>query len=210
MTPKSARLLVAADPAFATVVARSGPPRIEIPARVQPFAALARAIVYQQLNGTAAGTIWRRVQGLFPRRRRLHPDDVLAASDEALRGAGLSRGKLAALRDLAAKTRDGHLPTAAAMAGMDDDALIERLTEIRGIGRWTVEMLLIFHLGRPDVLPATDYGVRAGFAALHGQDDLPHPKDLSRHGERWRPHRSTAAWYLWRALEFARADARQA
>jgi DNA-3-methyladenine glycosylase II len=112
---------------------------------------------------------------------------------------------VAALRDLAAKTLDGTVPLARVIRRLEDDVIVERLTQVRGIGRWTVEMLLIFHLGRPDVLPADDFGVRAGFRVAYGLADLPKPKELLLHGERWRPHRTTAAWYLWRAVERARA-----
>ncbi|HTV66328.1 MAG TPA: hypothetical protein VMD98_12025, partial [Bryocella sp.] len=123
------------------------------------------------------------------------------ASDERLRSAGLSRNKMLAIRDLAAKTLDGTVPTVKQAHRMSDDELIERLTEVRGIGRWTVEMLLIFRLGRPDVFPVDDYGVRKGFAKMRKLAELPKPKELMAYGERWRPYRSVASWYLWRAAE---------
>ena len=121
--------------------------------------------------------------------------------DERLRAAGLSRAKLAAIKDLSEKSLTGVVPTSRAIATMPDEEIVERLTVIRGVGRWTVEMLLIFKLGRPDVLPATDYGVRQGFARAYGRVELPTPKELEAHGERWRPYRTVAAWYLWRSLE---------
>jgi len=128
---------------------------------------------------------------------------VLRASDAKLRGAGLSRAKVLALRDLAKRAAAGEVPSLADARRMDDSALVERLTQVRGIGRWTVEMLLIFRLGRPDVLPADDYGVRKGFATVFRRREVPPPKDVARRGERWAPYRTVAAWYLWRAAERA-------
>ncbi len=166
------------------------------------FVALAEAIVYQQLTGKAAATIFGRVRGLFGRARSgPTAEQVLGASDERLRGAGLSRSKLLSLRDLARRVESGALPTLAAVRRMDDEAIIERLTEVRGIGRWTAEMLLIFTLGRPDVLPADDYGIRKGFAAAFGRREPPARADVEKRGARWKPYRTVASWYLWRALE---------
>jgi DNA-3-methyladenine glycosylase II len=166
-----------------------------------PFQALAESIVYQQLTGKAAATIFGRVHDLYGGRRRFTPDAVLATEDERLRAAGLSRAKTAALKDLAAKTNEGVVPSARVLAKLSDEAIVERLTSIRGIGRWTVEMLLIFRLGRPDVLPVDDYGVRKGLMRLLGAKELPTRKELAERGERWRPYRSAASWYLWRASE---------
>lgn len=166
-----------------------------------PFAALAEAIVYQQLTGRAAATIHGRVLALFRPRRVLSPDDVLVAPQDALRAAGLSRAKIAALKDLAAKTRDGTVPPLRHLRKMGEEEIIERLTRVRGVGRWTVEMLLIFRLGRPDVLPAGDYGIRKGFARAFRTRALPTPRQVLRRGELWRPYRTTASWYLWRALD---------
>ena len=165
-----------------------------------PFATLLRSIVYQQLSGKAAGTIHRRLLGLFPGRRP-SARGLLALDDDALRGAGLSRPKILAVRDLAAKAAARRIPSRRALDGMEDEAIIERLTEIRGVGQWTVEMLLIFTLDRPDVLPATDLGVRRGFMVCRRTDELPEPADLLAQGEIWRPYRSVASWYLWRASE---------
>ncbi|MGC2353139.1 MAG: DNA-3-methyladenine glycosylase 2 family protein [Candidatus Udaeobacter sp.] len=170
---------------------------------VRPFDALAESIVYQQLNGKAAAAIWNRVRALYPKRKRLDPAKVLATPDETLRGAGLSRAKIAAIKDLAAKTLDGTVPSGRALLRMSDDEIVARLTTVRGIGRWTVEMLLLFDLGRPDVWPVDDYGVRKGFAKTFGRRKLPTPKQLMKLGEKWRPHRSVAAWYFWRALDQA-------
>jgi DNA-3-methyladenine glycosylase II len=192
------QVLAKLDPRLGELIKRVGPCRI-VPEKMQsPFEALARAIVYQQLTGKAAATILGRVRDLFPR-RRLHPDGILAASHETLRGAGLSRAKTAALKDLAEKTQMGVVPTLRVLQAMGDDEIVERLTEIRGIGRWTVEMLLIFRLGRQDVLPAGDYGVRKGFARLYKKRELPSERELLAYGERWRPYRAIASWYLWRA-----------
>lgn len=196
--------LMNVDRTLGALIRRVGPCRLEPENHLPPFAALAEAIVYQQLNGKAAGAILARVKGLFPRRRFPRPQDFLETDDDRLRAAGLSRGKLAALRDLSAKALAGGVPTARAIVRMPDEAIVERLIPIRGIGRWTVEMLLIFNLGRPDVLPVTDYGVRQGFALAYRRRALPTPGELLQHGERWRPHRSVAAWYLWQAVALSR------
>jgi DNA-3-methyladenine glycosylase II len=189
-----------ADLTLARLMDAVGPFRLEIRAMHSPFETLARNIVYQQLNGAAAAAIHARVLALFER-GRLHPADVLQASDEALRGAGLSRNKMEALRDLAAKTLNGTVPTLARLKRMGDEETIERLTQVRGIGRWTVEMLLMSRLGRPDVLPVGDYGVRKGFSIVYGTEGLPTPKGLAQYAERWRPYRTVASWYMWQAVE---------
>ena len=165
------------------------------------FQALVRSIVYQQLTGKAAATILGRAVGLFAPRRFPTPGDLLEISPDRRRSAGLSTAKTAALRDLAARTLDGTVPSLARVRLMADEEIIERLTTVRGIGRWTVEMLLIFKLGRPDVLPVGDLGVRKGFALTLGKRRLPEPAAMVRRAERWRPYRSVATWYLWRALE---------
>jgi len=180
---------------------QAGPFRLKPQALHSPFEALAEAIIYQQLAGKAAAAIHARVKSLSTTRRFPSPRQLLALPEERLRKAGLSRSKLLALKDLAARTQDGTVPALSEMRQMNDEEIIQRLTVIRGIGRWTVEMLLIFRLGRPDVLPITDYGIRKGFALAFGTGDLPAPSQLAKHGERWRPYRTVAAWYLWRALE---------
>ena len=203
--PRAAvRHLAKADAELARLMKAAGPFRMEISFMNDPFEALARNIVYQQLNGTAAATIHGRVLALFGR-EKLRPQDILETSDELLRGAGLSRNKLAALRDLAAKTIDGTVPTLARLKRMKDEEIVERLTSVRGIGEWTVHMLLMFRLGRPDVLPVGDYGVRKGFSILYGTDELPGARELAAHGERWAPYRTVASWYMWRAVELGRA-----
>jgi DNA-3-methyladenine glycosylase II len=181
-----------------------GPCGLEPEARRSPFESLVNAVAHQQLNGTAAETILRRFRGLFPGKRFPSPAQIATTSDEALRGAGFSRAKTAAIRDIAAKTLDGTVPTSRAIRAMPDEEIIERLVTVRGVGRWTVEMLLIFKLGRPDVLPADDFGVRNGFRIAFARDAMPTPKELLAHGERWRPHGTTAAWFLWRAADAAK------
>jgi 3-methyladenine DNA glycosylase/8-oxoguanine DNA glycosylase len=193
--------LARADPPLGSLIERVGPCVLELDAIQSPFASLAEAIVYQQLTGRAAATIHRRFVALFRPRRFPSPDDVLAAPDEALRAAGLSRAKVAALKDLARRTGDGTVPPLRALRKMEEEEIVERLTRVRGVGRWTVEMLLIFRLGRPDVLPAGDYGIRKGFARTFRTRALPTPRQVLRRGERWRPYRTVASWYLWRALD---------
>ncbi len=195
------RHLAGTDPRFAELIARSRHYEIKILPAINPFDALAESIAYQQLSGKAAATIWKRVRALFPRRKHLDPKLVLATPDEKFRAAGLSRSKIAALKDLAAKTIDGTVPSSRALARMSDEEIIARLTSVRGIGRWTAEMLLLFDLGRLDVWPVADYGVRKGFARTFGRRKLPTPKQLTKFGEKWRPYRSVAAWYFWRALD---------
>ena len=181
-----------------------GPYRLRPRTRRSPFESLARAIAYQQLHEKAAESIVRRFMALFPRGRFPQPADLLAMDERAIRGAGFSQAKVAALRDLAVKTLDGTVPTGAIIRKLDDEAIIERLIAVRGIGRWTVEMLLIFQLGRPDVLPVDDFGVRNGFRMAYGRRSIPMPKDVRRYGERWKPYRTAAAWYLWRVADRAK------
>lgn len=205
--------LSSVDRKLAKIIAKAGPCRLQPENTQSIFEALLESIIYQQLNGKVAATITNRVKALFPENTRRiltrhgeaaafpSPEQILAATPELLRSAGLSQAKMLAIRDLAAKTLDGTVPTVRAAHRMSDEALIEHLTQVRGIGRWTVEMLLIFRLGRPDVLAVDDYGVRKGFAKMHRMDELPKPKELAAYGARWRPHRSVACWYLWRAAE---------
>jgi len=193
--------LVKIDPRLAELVERVGPFTVGPGKLVRPFDALAESIAYQQLNGKAAATIWGRVRALYPRRKWLDPRLVLATPDRKFRAAGLSQSKTIAIKDLAAKTIDGTVPSTRALARMSDEEIVARLTMVRGIGRWTVEMLLLFDLARLDVWPATDYGVLKGFTKTFGRKKLPTPKQLHRLGEKWRPYRSVAAWYFWRALD---------
>lgn len=189
------------DTRFAALIGRVGPPRLDIQRQRSPYEALIRAIAHQQLHGRAAEAILARFSALFPNDEFPPPDAVMATAETALRGCGFSGGKIAAIRDICAKTLDGTVPTRRQSHRLTDEALIERLTSIRGVGRWTVEMLLIFKLGRPDVLPADDFGVRAGFKLAYGLKEMPKPKELLAHGEIWKPYRTAAAWYLWRVLD---------
>ena len=199
----------ASDPVLARVIDACPPFGLRPDRTPSIFVALAEAIVYQQLNGRAAATIFARVRALFPRAHEgPTAEQILRSSDQKLRGAGLSGSKLLSLRDLARRAIAGQIPTLAEVNRMEDEAIIERLTEVRGIGRWTVEMLLMFRLGRPDVLPVDDYGVRTGFARAYRKRKLPEPKDLTKYGERWRPYRTVASWYLWRAAERDRHGSR--
>jgi methylated-DNA-[protein]-cysteine S-methyltransferase len=197
--------LRASDAALARVIDDVGPLDLTLRKTSSIFTALAEAIVYQQLTGKAAATIFARVSALFPNRHGgPTAEQILRAPDEARRAAGLSRPKLLSLRDLARKAGGGEIPTLAEVHRMTDEAIVERLTEVRGIGRWTVEMLLIFRLGRPDVLPTDDYGIRKGFAIAFKKRELPARDDVEKRGERWRPYRTAASWYLWRVAERAK------
>lgn len=193
--------LAATDPRLAALIA-TAPSFVRTTKKlVRPLDALAESIVYQQLSGRAAATIFGRVRALYPRRKWFSPELIIATPDEKFRAAGLSRSKTIAIKDLAAKTLDGTVPTGAALERMSDEEIINRLTQVRGIGRWTVEMMLLFDLGRLDVWPVDDYGVRKGYAKTFRKKELPKPKALHAIGEKWRPYRSIAAWYFWRALD---------
>jgi 3-methyladenine DNA glycosylase/8-oxoguanine DNA glycosylase len=195
------RHLAAVDPRLGALMAQVGPYRMRPQPTHSLFTALLRSIVYQQLSGKAAATILGRVNRLFALRRFPTPGELLEISPGRLREAGLSAAKTAAVRDLAARTLDGTVPSLARIRRMEDEEIVERLTVVRGIGRWTAEMLLIFRLGRPDVLPLTDLGVQKGFGRTFRTRELPEPSAIARRGKRWRPYRSVASWYLWRALE---------
>jgi len=175
--------------------------------RRSPFESLARAIAYQQLHDKAAASILKRFIALFPGRRFPKPDELLAMNSRSIRAAGFSRSKIMALSDLAEKALDGTVPTRRVIEMLDDEAIVEQLIAVRGIGRWTVEMLLIFHLGRLDVLPAGDFGLRNGFRIAYGRRMAPTPNALLRYGERWKPYRTVASWYLWRAVDLAKVRA---
>jgi len=197
--------LRASDVALARVIDAVGPFRMQLKKTPSLFAALAEAIVYQQLTAKAAGTIYARVCALFPRAHQgPTAEQLLRISDEKLRAAGLSGSKLLSLRDLARRAAAGEIPTLAEAHRMDDAEIIQRLTEVRGIGRWTAEMLLMFRLGRPDILPVDDYGIRKGFAVAFRKRETPAPADVEKRGARWRPYRTVASWYLWRAADRAK------
>jgi DNA-3-methyladenine glycosylase II len=209
------RELAAADPKLGCLIERAGPFTLRVASAQSPFEALVESIIYQQLHGKAAATIHRRLlENFYPVCGLKHPSaqHLLDCPNEDLRAAGLSHNKSLALRDLAAKTIDGTVPTLARIRRMSDEAIIEHLTQVRGVGSWTVEMLLIFRLGRPDVLPVSDYGVRKGFALTFQAlkptqkvmpDLLPKPDVMRRRAKRWGPWRSVASWYLWRACDLA-------
>ena len=163
-----------------------------------------QAIAHQQLNGTAANTILTRFKKLFPGRRFPRAADLAGVTDAQIRACGFSFAKIRAIRDLAEKTLSGVVPATRQFAKLTDEEIILRLTAVRGIGRWTVEMLLIFQLGREDILPVDDFGVRTGFGHAYRKGKMPKPRELLAHGEKWRPHRTTAAWYLWRAADGAK------
>jgi 3-methyladenine DNA glycosylase/8-oxoguanine DNA glycosylase len=203
----ASEFLSQSDRRLARVMERVGPFSLRPEKMQSPFQALLKAVVYQQLSGKAAATILGRVLALAPHRRGMQPAAVLALSDESLRQAGMSRAKVLAVKDLAAKTIDGTVPSLARLRKMDDEEILARLTSVRGIGCWTVEMLLIFRLGRPDVLPVSDLGIRRGFMLTYRKRDMPAPADIVRYGERWRPFRSVASWYLWRSVDLHRREA---
>ena len=190
---------------MARLIDRVGPPKLR-PRRLPPFQSLTHAIIHQQLSGQAAGTILGRFLALFGDDGFPAPAAVLKASPERLRSAGLSRPKASYVLGLAQKAVDGYVPTLDECDRMTDAEIMERLTSIKGVGRWTAEMLLIFNLGRPDVLPVHDLGVRKGFQFAYGKRKLPEPEQLARYGVRWAPHRTAAAWYLWRAADFLDGD----
>lgn len=187
------------DPVLKPLIKRIGPARLSVEKR-SPYEALVRAISHQQLHGRAAETILGRFVALFPAPFP-EPADVLNTREHVLRGCGFSGSKVAAIQDICAKTLDGVVPTRLVALRLTDEELIERLTSIRGVGRWTVEMLLMFTLGRPDILPVDDFGVREGYRLIHGLDEQPKPRALAAIGEAWAPFRTTAAWYLWRAAD---------
>ena len=213
---EAAAALSAADPRLARLIARAGPFTLRLPAVQSPFEALARSIIYQQLHGKAAAAIHARMIESFAPIAGLgihpSPQHLLDCPNDQLRAAGLSHNKALALRDLAARTLDGTVPNLARIRRMSDDAIIEHLVQVRGVGRWTVEMLLIFRLGRPDVLPVDDYGVRKGFALTYlglkpkakvTPADLPKADVMIKRARRWHPWSSVASWYMWRACDLA-------
>jgi DNA-3-methyladenine glycosylase II len=190
---------------MAALIDRVGPVKLR-PRRLPPFQSLTHAVIHQQLSGQAAGTILRRFRALFGDDGFPAPEAVLKASPERLRGAGLSRPKASYILGIAQKAADGYIPTLDDCDRMTDAEIVERLISIKGVGRWTAEMLLIFNLGRADVLPVHDLGVRKGFQHAYRKRKLPDPEQVARYGVRWAPHRTTAAWYLWRAADFLDGD----
>jgi DNA-3-methyladenine glycosylase II len=204
------RFLRRSDPVMAQLIRQAGP-YSPIPERgVGPYEALVQAVAHQQLTGKAAKTILGRFYALYGADCCPEPARLVETPDHALRGCGFSRAKAASLKDIAARTLDGTIPQRRALARMKNEAIIERLVEARGVGRWTVEMFLMFTLGRPDVLPVDDYGIRLGYKIAYGKRTLPKPRLLAKFGERWAPYRTTASWYLWRAVDLHRKSRGQA
>jgi len=197
---QAVRELSQSDPAMEELIRRVGPCQLPMKRRGKYFPALVEAIVYQQLSGKAAARILERFRSLFPSRRFPTPEQVARIPAERLRSAGVSPQKISYVKDLARRTANGSFPLRR-ISTMDDEEVMRRLTEIKGIGPWTAEMFLIFALGRPDVLPVTDLGIRKAVQRLYGMETLPSPNDLIELGRRWEPHRSVAAWYLWASVD---------
>jgi len=193
--------LRAGDPLLGALIDRIGEFALELKPANSLFEAMLRSIVYQQLHGKAAATIHARVLTELDRHGGPIPEALTKASDAALRGAGLSGNKLLAVRDLAAKCMEGTVPSFAEAHELTDEELVIRLTAVRGIGPWTVHMLLIFYLGRPDVMPTGDFAIRLGFKKLYNKRKDPKPEAIIKHASRWQPYRSVASWYLWRSLD---------
>ncbi|MGD0425622.1 MAG: DNA-3-methyladenine glycosylase [Candidatus Acidiferrales bacterium] len=193
--------LTRTDKRMARVITKTGEFRFQLDQCDSVYESLLEAIVYQSISGKAAATIYARVKALGSNGLCPTPAEILALPGQRLREAGLSGAKTAAMKDLAQKTIDGVVPTLEAAGQLSDEELVERLVSVRGIGAWTVEMFLIFRLGRPDVLPIHDYGVQKGFALAYGKKEIPKPRELAAFGERWRPYRTVASWYMWRAVE---------
>jgi len=196
---KAQQFLSRGDPVMKALIEKSAPFALKPDSKQTPFEALTRAIASQQLHGAAADAILGRFIKLVPDCTFPEPDDIDRLTDDQIRSAGFSRGKIQTLRDLTAKVHQGVVPSAEEIKALDDEDIVARITQVRGIGRWTVEMLLIFNLGRLDVLPVDDFGVRKGFMKAFGLETMPKAKAIQSHGEQWRPYRTVASWYLWRA-----------
>jgi DNA-3-methyladenine glycosylase II len=204
MTPAAHKHLSKRDPVLKLLIREHGKCDLVPEKRRSPFQSLVQAVAHQQLNGTAANTILTRFIKLFPGRKFPRPEDLVKVTDAQIRAAGFSFAKIKSIRDIAEKTLSGVIPSSREIVKLSDDEIVARLTEVRGVGRWTVEMLLIFQLGREDVLPADDFGVRTGFRHAYKKREMPTVKELLAHGEKWKPHRTTAAWYLWCAADAAK------
>jgi DNA-3-methyladenine glycosylase II len=200
---EATRHLSARDEKLAGLIAETAQFQTEVDAAQSPYEALMESIAYQSISGKAAATIFARIKALGNNGRPPSPEQMLKLRTSALRKAGLSGAKVLAMKDLARKTIDGVVPTREQAEKMSDQELVERLDSVRGIGAWTVEMFLIFNLGRPDVLPIHDLGVQKGWTVAYGKKHMPKPKELLAFGERWRPYRTVASWYMWRAFERA-------
>jgi DNA-3-methyladenine glycosylase II len=204
MTPEAHKHLSKYDPVLRQLIREHGKCDLVPEKRRSPFQSLVMAVAHQQLNGTAANTILTRFKKLFPGRKFPRAEDLAKVTDAQIRACGFSFAKIKSIRDIAEKTLNGIVPTSRQIVKLGDDEIIARLTEVRGVGRWTVEMLLIFQLARPDVLPADDFGVRTGFRLAYKKREMPTVKELLAFGEKWKPHRTTAAWFLWCAADAAK------
>jgi DNA-3-methyladenine glycosylase II len=204
MTPAAHKHLAKHDPVLRKLIREHGQCGLTPEKRRPPFQSLVQAVAHQQLNGTAANTILTRFKKLFPGRKFPRPEDLTKVTDAQIRACGFSFAKIKSIRDIAEKALSGVIPTSRQIAKLSDDEIVARLTEVRGVGRWTVEMLLIFQLGREDVLPADDFGVRSGFRTAYKRREMPTAKELLAFGETWKPHRTTAAWFLWCAADAAK------
>ena len=204
MTPAAHKHLSKSDPVLKLLIREHGFCALVPEKRRSPFQSLVMAVAHQQLNGMAANTILRRFTKLFPGRKFPRPEDLVGVTDEQIRACGFSFAKIKSIRDIAEKTLSDVIPSSRQIVKLSDDEIVARLTEVRGVGRGTVEMLLIFQLGRHDVLPADDFGVRSGFRVAYKKREMPTVKELLAFGEKWKPHRTTAAWFLWCAADAAK------
>jgi DNA-3-methyladenine glycosylase II len=204
MNPTAHKHLSKRDPVLRKLIREHGKCNLVPEKRRSPFQSLVQAVAHQQLNGTAANTILTRFKKLFPGRKFPRPEDLAKVTDEQIRASGFSFAKIKSIRDITEKTLSGIIPSSREIVKLSDDEIVARLTEVRGVGRWTVEMLLIFQLGREDILPADDFGVRTGFRHAYKKREMPKPKELLAFGEKWKPHRTTAAWFLWCAADAAK------
>ena len=200
---EATRHLSSCDEKLAALIAETAPFQTDMDSAQSPYEALLESIAYQSISGKAAATIFARIKALSGNGRPPSPEQMLKLRTATLRKAGLSGAKVLAMKDLARKTIDGVVPTREQAEKMSDEELVQRLDSVRGIGAWTVEMFLIFNLGRPDVLPIHDLGVQKGWCVAYGKKHMPKPKELLAFGERWRPYRTVASWYMWRAFERA-------
>jgi 3-methyladenine DNA glycosylase/8-oxoguanine DNA glycosylase len=200
---EAVRHLSERDEQLKALIAELLPFKIEYEETESPYEILMESIVYQSISGKAAATIFGRIKALGSDGRAPTPEQMLKLPGPKLRKAGLSAAKVAAMKDLARKTMQGIVPTLEEAQALSDEELVERLVSVRGIGAWTVEMFLIFRLGRPDVLPIHDLGVKKGWSVAYGKKHMPKPQELLKFGERWRPYRTVASWYMWRAFERA-------
>jgi len=193
------KFLSKADPVMKKLIKRFGSSTLEHDSIQSPFEALTRAVASQQLHEAASEAILRRFINLVPQKSFPEPDDIEKLTDDQIRSTGFSRSKILALRDLADKVKQGVVPSSDEITALDNDVIVSRITQVRGIGRWTVEIMLIFKLGRMDVLPVDDFAIRKGFMRAYGLAGMPKPKEIYTHGEKWRPYRTVASWYLWQA-----------